>query len=318
MITFACIMNRKILALAPILLFAACARGIKETPVTQPPQEALEAAPSTATLRRAYTAGEVFKYKLELNYSEAGTETSRTVSRAAAVVKKRGDGVFYELWQWTGMQKNGADIELPPESLDFRQLLSLDPGFKLAIPDLSRIVPLIEPVVDTLTFYADMQLAVRKGLLLKPGERIFVEHGLPNSWEGGPTLLGRDCVDFDLTLTTVTPSENTATLLARHVPPARGCGVPPAPWLGKPVSDTPNNWYQVRKEGKYSYVVGAAKETFDDEIKISLSDGHIISASQLNQVTGETRTCADERLTQCGAPRKFSIVRNLLLSQEAE
>jgi hypothetical protein len=317
MITFACMKNRKILALAPVLLFAACARAVKETPLTQPHQAVQGAVPMTPMLRRTYTAGEVFKYKLELNYSEAGTE-SRSVSKAAAVVKKRGDGVFYELWQWTGAQKNGADVELPPESLEFRQLLSLDPGFKLAIPDLSRIVPLIEPVVDTLTFYADLQLAVQKGLLLKPGEHIFIEHGLPNSWEGGPTLLGRDCIDFDLTVTTVAPGENTATLKALHVPPAQGCGVPPAAWLGKPVGDTPNNWYQVRKEGKYAYVVGAAKETFDDEIIISLSDGHIVSASQLNQVAGEKRTCADELLTKCGAPARFSIVRALHLSQEAE
>jgi hypothetical protein len=305
--------NLKILALVAALLLTGCARAVKETPAG-PPAE----TPAPLGLRRTYTEGEIFKYKLELDHSTTGTDASTAVSSATVTVKKRADGVFYEAWQWTGIQKNGREIKLPPESRDFRQLLSLDAGFKLAIPDLSKIYPLIEPVTDALTFYADVRLAARKGLLLKAGDHVFVEHGLPNSWAGGPTVLGRDCVNFDLTLTEVNAAENTATLRAMHVPTAQGCGAAPAPWMEKPVSDTPNNWYQVRKEGRSIYLAGMATETFDDEIIISLSDGRIISASQRNRVEGETRTCMDEQLTRCGAPGKFVIVRNIRLSPAAE
>lgn len=306
-------MIRKLLLLVPALLLGACARAVKEPAVIQPPAVII-----TPGVKRVYTEGEVLKYTLALEHSMSGADTAIAVSSATATVKKRADGVFYEVWQWTGVRKNGREIRLPPESRDFRQLLSLDPGFKLAIPELSKIPAIVEPVTDTLTFYADVQLAARTGLLLKAGEHVFVEHGRPNSWAGGATVLGRDCVNFDLTVTEVNAAENYAVLKALRVPPAQGCGAAPAAWLEKPVTDTPNNWYQVRKEGKSTYIAGAATETFDDEIKLSLSDGRIISASQLKRVSGVTRTCTDKRLTKCNAPGKFSIVRKLLLSPDPQ
>ncbi|MEI7527494.1 MAG: hypothetical protein WCK76_01010 [Elusimicrobiota bacterium] len=311
-------MKNKILLLMSALLLGACSHAVRETVLSQPPQVTPPVEPPVPVLHRTYTEGEVLKYKLTLDYSETGEDDSSASASAVATVKKRGDSVFYEAWQWTGRKKNGADIKLPAESLDFRQLLSLDPGFKLSIQDLSKIYPLIEPVTDTLTFYADLQLAMRKGLALTVGEHLFIEHGLPNSWAGGPTAVGRDCVDFDLTLTDINAADNTATLRALHLPPAAGCGAAPVPWLQKPVSDTANNWYQVRKEGKSIYIASAAKETFDDEIKIGLADGHIVSATQFNLLTGEKRTCLDEKLAMCGAPGRFSIVRKLLLAPEAE
>ncbi|HNW44490.1 MAG TPA: hypothetical protein PKI19_08290 [Elusimicrobiales bacterium] len=302
--------NRKILLLLPALLLGACTHAVKEPPVALAPLE-----PAAPALRRVYTEGEILNYRMNLEYSTTGEDTVTAVSSAAATVKKRADGIFYESWQWTGRQKNGTETKLPPESRDFRQLLSLDPAFKLAAPDLTAVFPLSQPATDTLAFYTEVQLAVRTCLALKPGEHVFIEHGKPNSWEGGATLTGRDCINFDLTLTGVDPDENTATLKALRVPPAGGCGPAPAAWMEKPVSDAPNNWYQVRKEGRSVYIAGAATETYEDEIKLSLADGHITSATQLNRVTGEKRTCTDERLTRCNTPGKFAIVRKIALSE---
>ncbi|OGR95879.1 MAG: hypothetical protein A2016_10890 [Elusimicrobia bacterium GWF2_62_30] len=289
-------------ALAAGLLLAGCAAGGKNL-----------AARGPGPIHRSYTEGEVFKYRLTLEYSETAGKDSVTISDGEGAVKKGADGVFYEEWKWTGTSRDGSAAVLTADALSSRQFLSLDPGYKLSIPDLSKAYQLIEPITDTLTFYADVQLAARKGLLLKAGEQLYVEHGRPNSWAGGPTLKGYDCIDFDLTVTEVDRKAGTATLKALHVPPAHGCAEAPAPWLGVPVAATANNWYQVRRQPDGTYAAGAAKEIFDDVIRLSLADGRILSATQYNELTGESRACRDEQLTDCGAPEKFKIVRKLSL-----
>ena len=113
--------NLKISALAAALLLGGCTHGVKEAPVSLPLP-----APITPALRRSYTEGEVLKYKLELTYSMTGESETVAVSSAAATVKKRADGVFYEAWQWTGSREAGAERKLSRESRDFRQLLSLE------------------------------------------------------------------------------------------------------------------------------------------------------------------------------------------------
>ena len=84
---------------------------------------------------------------------------------------------------------------------------------------------------------------------------------------------------LDLTLKDVNRSENTVILLIRHVPPEKPEVRLPADWMRKPVVAVANNWAQVQKvdNGKYLFAVG--KETFDDEIKMSLVDGKIMSGS---------------------------------------
>lgn len=306
-------MNVKKLVLAQLVLLAACSRGIKHAPeIPAPVPEAARPAP---VLNRIYLEGEVMKYKLTLDYEQTGQPPYSANSRASALVKKRADGVYYESWQWIGTDKAGRAVPLTREALDYRQLLSLDPGFKLAIQDLSKALQLVEPITDTLTFYADAQLAARKGLPLKAGEHLLVEHGAPNSWAGGAVLAGWDCIDFDLTYTAVDDSSGTATLKVLHVPPAKDCGAAPVPWLARPVAGGRNNWYQVRKEGG-AYRAGAAVETFEDVLTLSLGDGRILSATQYNVLTGETRACADEALTNCGVPEKFTVTRRLKLSPD--
>ncbi len=310
--------KHRALLLVPVFLAAACAGGRIAAP-SGPAAAISPAVPSVPSgMARRYTEGEVMKYRLELDYSGSGEPGSVEISSAVITVNKTPDNVFYESIQWTGKSENGAEVRLSTESLEFRQKVSLDPGFKLAIPDLSQVLPLIEPVVDTLTFYADVQLAVRKGVSPEAGQHLYVAHGMPNSWAGGPVMVGRDCVDFDITVTDVDAVNNWALLQVLHLPPPGGCGVPPAPWMRTPDTETPNNWYQVRKEADGSYTAGAAVETFDDEIKISLTDGRILSASQVNPLSGEKRVCKDAELTDCGQPQKFSINRRLVLSPYTE
>jgi len=273
---------------------------------------------TSPAIRRHYSEGEVMKYKLTLNYTQNGQPAYVSISHAVITVKKTADNIFYESVQWTHQEKDGAETSLSPESRNVRQLVSLDPAFKLSIPDLSKIIPFIEPITDTLTFYADLQLAIRRGMRLEAGQRLYVSHGKPNSWAGGSTLVGRDCIDFELTISDVDKEHNCAYLRVRHLPPPGGCGEPPAAWMKKPVSDTPNNWYQVTKTGETAYTAAAAKEIFDDEIKISLTDGRILSASQTNPVIGEQRLCRDAALTDCEKPEKFTIERSLFFSPDAD
>src|SRR5205823_14093181 len=100
---------------------------------------------------------------------------------------------------------------LPASAAEFRQRLSLDTGFTLAVPDLRQAPPmLIGPITDLLTFYSDLQLALRKNLI-SPGDHAYVEFGKPSSWaDGTRVLLGEDSIDFDLTLKSVNSGDGTA------------------------------------------------------------------------------------------------------------
>ena len=90
----------------------------------------------------------------------------------------------------------------------------------------------------------------------------------------------------------------------------------PADWMHKPVADTANNWVQVKKvkDGKYLAAVG--KETFDVEIKLSLTDGKIFSASMDNLVETIERECEDAAVTKCSDPKPHSIRRQIEISLE--
>jgi hypothetical protein len=85
--------------------------------------------------------------------------------------------------------------------------------------------------------------------------------------------------------------------------------------MDKPLFATPNNWFQVQKDGD-NYDAGAGRETFDDELVLSLADGHIISATQNNPVEEDDRICKDQALADCSAPKRTDILRQLTLTEE--
>lgn len=285
-------------AIAVLSIFGLAVPGMTGTKAPEPGP----AAPvkTESPLARQYKEGETLNYKI------TGTGVNNGpgyYGEAASTVRKSTEGVFFEELEWSGVRENGQDVKLPA---DFRQYLSLAPAFKVKMPGL-----MYSPFLDTLNFYVDLMLAIKQDAIRKPGDRAYVKRNLPNSWAFGDTLVGYDCIDFDIAFTELNVASGTASVLVKHVPPPGGCSrPPPADWMNAPVSDTANNFFQVKKiDGKYSTMVG--KEVFSVEVKLAVPSGKILSASMYNPVAGIARLCSDEQLADCGAPEDFSLVRNI-------
>lgn len=214
-------------------------------------------------------------------------------------------------------ERGGGAVALPPESVKFRQLLSLAPNYAPAVPNLSQVHPmLIGPITDLLTFYSDLWLAIRTGVFTRARDHLYKKHGTPASWaDGAYVLIGEDSIDFDITLADINESGKVATLTVRHVPPQQPQVRLPAGWMREPVADTPNNWVEVaKKDGKYIAAVG--KETFDVQMKVSLADGRVLSGSIDNPVQTVERECADAALTSCAGPRPHQLRRQIEITLE--
>jgi hypothetical protein len=270
----------------------------------------LVARASSATpnpLHRQYRDGETLVYNMT-----GQNESWHYTLQADGVVKKDASGAYFEEYLWTNLVSDGQSTALSPQSDAFRQRLSLDPDQIIAPPDLSNADPkLVGPALDLMTFYSDLWLAIKTGQLKLPGDHLYVKVGNPSSWaNGSQVILGQSSIDFDLTLKSINPSDHTAVLIVRHVPPAKSQVTLPAAWMQTPVADTPNNWVEVDKlPGKYRASVG--QETFTDELTISLVDGKILSATMDNPVKTIARMCTDEALTQCDAPQSHEIIRKI-------
>lgn len=260
---------------------------------------------------RHYQEGEKLSYHMKATHKDR----LRTVSyeaEADGVVEKDAAGHFYEEYQWSGVIWDGRSATVAP---DFRQILSLDPGSRRQLPDLRRAgTALVGPTLDLFTFYADLGMAVQQIGLKNVGDHAYVKHGGPNSWAAGEGLiLGEDAIDFDLTVQSVDRNANVATLLVRHVPPSQPQIHMPVAWMHTPVADTPNNWVEVGRNKDGKYVASIGKETFDDVIRISLIDGHVLSATMDNPVEVSERECDDAALTVCGAPIRYQIRRHIAI-----
>lgn len=207
----------------------------------------------------------------------------------------------------------GALRVLPPGSAGLRQQLALPPNFKVSIPDLSKVHPaLFDPILDLLTFYADMLMVDRTGDQAKTGDHIYVKHGTPNSWaDGFHVLTGEDSIDFDCTVKEINRADQTATLVVRHVSPEKPQIKLAAEWMRAPVSDTLNNWVEVKKNNDGTYAAAVGKETFEVQIKVSLVDGRILSTRMDNPVEVLERQCTDATLNQSGNPFRYQIRRQI-------
>lgn len=240
--------------------------------------------------------------------------------RADGVVKRLPDGTYVEEYEWSSLTVEGTAVPLSAASASFRQTVSLDPRYRLSIPDLRRVQPrLIGPITDFLTFYSDLWLAAHTGQLNHAGDHFYFKYGTPSSWaDGMRVILGESSIDFDMTLVVVDQHAHTAMVIVRHVPPAQPQIKLPADWMRAPVADTPNNWVEVEKQrdGKYAAEVG--KETFTVKIKVSLIDGRILSGAIDNPVDAIERECTDATLTNCGEPSREHIQRTIGLGASAE
>ncbi len=260
-------------------------------------------------LTRRYTEGE------RLTYQMKGDNDGWTYEvRVNGVVKKNDSGHYIEEYGWSDFKSN-AGMTLSPASLSFRQTLSLDPAIQPSIPNLSQVQPfLIGPITDMLTFYSDLWLALRQTDLNRAGDHAYVKFGGPASWaDGNYVILGEDSIDFDFTLKDVNNTNQTATLMVRHVPPPQPKVKLPAPWMQVPVADTLNNFIDVKKNGSGKYSAEIGKETFDVEIKISLKNGRILSANMDNLVQARSRECSDAALLNCGESSDHTIRRQIEL-----
>ena len=268
---------------------------------------ATSATPSPLT--RRYIEGE------KLTYHMKGDNDGWTYEvQAKGIVKKDANGHYIEEYGWSDFKSN-APMSLSASSLGFRQSLSLDPATPPSIPNLSQVQPfLIGPTTDMLTFYSDLWIAIRQSNLMRRGDHCYVKFGGPASWaDGSYVILGEDSIDFDLTLKELNAADQMATLLVRHVPPARPKVKLPAPWTQTPVADTPNNFIDVKKTSSGKYVAEVGKETFDVEIKVSLKDGKILSVDMDNVVRARKRECTDAALLDCGEPADHPIHRHIEL-----
>ncbi|HEY6370155.1 MAG TPA: hypothetical protein VIX37_06230 [Candidatus Sulfotelmatobacter sp.] len=257
-------MNRPTRILGFSLLCGSYAANFSTAQTSATPN-ATPATTNHSPLVRHYTQGE------KLIYHMKGDNDGWTYEvQANGVVKKDATGHLIEEYGWSDLKSN-APMSLSTPSLNFRQTLSLDPATPPGIPNLSQVQTfLIGPITDMLTLYSDLWLAIQQSDLKRPGDHAYVEVGVPASWvDGSYVTLGEDSLDFDLTLNELNTSNQVATLLVRHVPPAKPNVKLPAAWMQAPVADTPNNWVQVSKGQAGKYVAGVGKETFDVEIKIS-------------------------------------------------
>jgi hypothetical protein len=264
-------------------------------------------------LLRRYREGEKLTYRMN-----GINEAWHYEIQADGVVKRDSAGGYFEEYRWSNLISDNQKVSLSPASLNFRQQLTLDPNQKFAFPSLSDVDHrLVGPITDLMTFYADVRLAVKTGELAKAGDHLYVKHGTPNSWADGTyILIGEDAIDFDFTIKEVKRSNTTATLFIRHVPPQNPAIKLPAEWMRKPVADTANNWVQVQKMDNGKYLAAVGKENFDVEIKLSLTDGKILSGHIDNPVKTIERECADSALTDCGDSKPHSILREIAIYLE--
>jgi hypothetical protein len=226
-------------------------------------------------------------------------------------VKKDEPGPFFEECAWSNLVVNGNPVTLPPVAQAFRQRLSLDPEVNPSVPDLSKVIPLIGPITDLLTFYSDLWLANKSNQLHSVGDHFYFAHGTPNSWaDGNYVLLGQDSIDFDFTLADAV-ADGIITIVVRHVPPASPQIKLSAEWMKAPVSGVPNNWVEVEKHGD-KFVAEVGSETFDVRLKVA-KNGKILSATMENPVEVSARECTDAELGQCGDSVRYQIKRQIEL-----
>jgi len=246
---------------------------------------------------RQYRDGEKLGYHMEAT-NEGRYKTIKYQADVDCVVKRDARGTFVEECSWTNLIVDNSRIELSAAAKNFRQALSLEPAIMPTVPDLSKVLQLVGPITDLLTFYIDLWLANKSNQLQNVGDRFYIPHGIPNSWaDGNYVLTGEDSIDFDFVFAGKT-AQGIATIVVRHVPPAQPQIKLPAEWMKAQVADTPNNWVEVEKSGDGKFSAEVGKETFDVELRVA-KDGKLLSATMDNPVDVFGQDCTDRGLTHC-------------------
>lgn len=270
-------------------------------------------APSGAPLARHYQEGQKLAYRMD-----GQNEDWKYSIEARGTVKQQG-GRFFEEFAWAGMTSGGAAAPLRVDMSAFRQRLTLDPNQMPSVPDLTKVDPnLIGPITDFMTFYMDLWLANKLGVLHKPGDHFYFANPMPAaSWaDGTRVLVGESAIDFDMTLKSVDAGKGEAVLEVKHVPPAKPKVQLKADWMKTPVGDKANNWVGITKQQDGTFLAAVGQETFTVDITVNTADGRILSATMDNPVKTIERVCKNDELTQCGEAKPHLIVRKIAILEE--
>ncbi len=280
--------------------------------------QALAAAqqPSVAQhpLRRQYSEGQKLAYHMK-----GVNESWHYEIDAEGIVKKDSSGRFFEEFRWTNMISDGHPVSLAPSAIAYRQKLTLDPAQNPSAPDLKDADPkMIGPITDLMTFYADLWLPSKLGVLRKAGDHFYFHNFMPpSSWaDGKRVLVGEDAIDFDMTFKSLDPASSTAQIEIKHVPPQKQALPLKADWMKEPVASAQNNWIEITRNSDGKYEAGVGLETFAVELNVSTTDGHIVSATMDNPVNTVERICEDESLAKCSEPKRHEILRRIEITQK--
>ncbi len=191
--------------------------------VIDPPLEELFGGPQ----RRSTGARLVYIMRGENNGSTYAVRLRSLVSRGS-------DGRLGEEQAFSDIGPEGQERALPSGGGDFRVRVTMKKGgAPFVMPDLSTARGLVAPVLDLLTFYSDLFLAINVGNLREAGDRVHVPNPTAASWaDGTSVLVGEDAVDFEIQLRALDRTAGVATLAVGHVPRhqdrilATGCGRP--------------------------------------------------------------------------------------------
>ena len=296
--------SRRHLRFAIVAVLLACAPCIAAA-------DDAKATPPTPSITRRYRDGETITYEMTASNQDR-VKLLRYCAVATAVARK-GKDAFVEDVAWSRLVVNDKEIALPADGAGTHQLVSLAPDYQWTAPDVAKTPPsLIGPVLDLMTVYVDLWLATKQGKLAHVGDHFVMPRSSANSWADGTWVtLGEDAIDFDVTLAAVDEKARTATVIVRHVPPAKPEIRLPAEWMKAPVADTANNWVQVQRRGANGerFLAAVGKETFDVELRVSLDDGRILSAHLDNLVDVLERDCRNAALDDPGEPMRYRIHR---------
>lgn len=273
-------------------------------------------AGGTSLLSRAYKNSETVEYVMIAENVQPSRKISYTAESIGDVVVNP-DGPNYEQTGWKKLIVNDVNVPLSPADLAFRQKVSLDPSFdmQLNFPRIADADPrLTGPILDLLNFYADVQLAMKQTSLQAVGDHEYISYSRPASYAdpGRGVILGEVCIDFDLTLTALTPTK--ATLVIKHVPPPVSCVKLSSAWMKESVVDNVfNNHVQINKNRDGTFEVAVGKEDIDVTVEVEIGAGRILSAKMHNPVEIRERTCSDEFYETCFGDKRYQILREITL-----
>ena len=104
-----------------------------------------QAAPVSFNLPgRHYLEGEKLTYRMKAT-NRARLTTTSYEAQADGMVKKDSAGQFVEEYAWSNLIRDNAAVSLSPAAASLRQILSLEPDYRLSVPDLSQVIPLVGP-----------------------------------------------------------------------------------------------------------------------------------------------------------------------------